>query len=54
MQTLSQNDITLFCDNICHKTEIGNLVGAVYIDLTKAFDTIGHAPGLDKYKICVH
>ena len=41
---------TLFCDNIRHEKGKGNLVGAVYINLSKAFDTIGHAIVLNKLK----
>jgi hypothetical protein len=33
---------TLQCDNIRRELESGKFVGAVYIDLSKAFDTIGH------------
>ena len=33
---------TLLCDEIRKSMDKGELVGAVYIDLSKAFDTIGH------------
>ena len=39
---------TMFCDNIARKIEKGNLVDAVYIDLSKVFDTISHAILLNK------
>ena len=39
---------TLFCDNIRREMDGGKLVGAIYIDLSKAFDTIGHALLLKK------
>ena len=32
----------LFLDNICKNVDQGHLVGAVFIDLSKAFDTISH------------
>ena len=31
---------TLFCNNICHKSDKGSFIGAVYINLSK--DTTGH------------
>ena len=33
---------TLFTDNVKRKVDEGKLVGAVFIDLTKAFDTLNH------------
>ena len=39
---------TMFCDNIPRKIYKGNSVGAVYIDLSKVFDTISHAILLNK------
>ena len=38
----------LLCDDIRSEMNKGNLVGIVYLDLSKAFDTIGHAPLLIK------
>ncbi|XP_057316810.1 uncharacterized protein LOC130657830 [Hydractinia symbiolongicarpus] len=35
--------VTLFVDNIRKEVDNGKLTGAVFIDLTKAFDTISHA-----------
>ena len=34
--------VTLFVDNIRKNIDIGKLVGAIFIDLTKAFDTVSH------------
>lgn len=34
---------TLFLDNIRKEMELGKLCGAVFVDLRKAFDTIGHS-----------
>lgn len=39
---------TLFVDNIRKEVDNGKLTGAVFIDLTKAFDTISHAVLLQK------
>ena len=35
--------VTLLVDNIRKNTDTGKLVGAVVIDLTKAFDTVSHS-----------
>ena len=39
---------TLFVDNIRKEVDSGNMVGAVFIDLSKAFDTLGHSTLLAK------
>ena len=41
---------TLFIDDVRKAVDKGKLVGALYIDLSKAFDTIGHAILLEKIK----
>eukprot|EP00794_Sanderia_malayensis_P016349 gene16349-17993_t len=33
---------TYFCDNIRRSMDQGELTGAIFVDLSKAFDTIGH------------
>ena len=35
-------------DNICESVDSGKLVGAVFIDLSKAFDTVSHSTLLEK------
>ena len=43
---------TLLCDNIDNELDNGKFVGAVYIDLSKANDTIGHGILLNKLASC--
>ena len=37
-----------FTDDIRHEVDRGNLVGAIFIDLSRAFDTINHGALLTK------
>ena len=39
---------TLFCDQIRQQMDSGKLIGAIYLDLTKAFNTISHKVLIDK------
>ena len=39
---------TFLCDEICKNVNEGKLVGAVFIDLSRAFDTINHATLLEE------
>ena len=45
---------TLFLDNIRKAVDNNQMVGAVFIDLSKAFDTIGHAILLSNYLCMVY
>ena len=37
-----------FCDNIRRSMDRGELTGAIFVDLSKAFDTIGHSTIIHK------
>ena len=39
---------TLLCNRIRQQMDTGKLIGAIYPDLTKVFDTIGHNVLIDK------
>ena len=40
---------TLLCDRIHQEIDSGKLVGVIYLDFTKAFDTIGRSLLLHKF-----
>lgn len=44
----TEHAVTIFIDSIRKKVDQGNLVGACFIDLSKAFDTISHSKLLTK------
>ena len=41
---------TLLCDDIRSSIDKGNIIGAVFIDLAKAFDTVGHWKTIRLYR----
>ena len=44
----TEHAATIFVDDIRSKVDKGQLVGAIFIDLTKAFNTISHSKLLSK------
>ena len=46
----TESATTIFTDNIKRKVNEGKMVGTVFIDLKKAFDTLSHAKILSKLK----
>ena len=40
--------LTLFIDKVRREADNRNMTGAVFVDLSKAFDTLGHSRLLDK------
>ena len=46
------NRPTLFTDHIQRELDQGKLVGEIFIDLTKAFDTISHSDLINKLSFC--
>ena len=41
-----------FCDSVRKQMSNGKLTGAVYVDLSKAFNTIGHSVLLQTFSTC--
>ena len=44
----TQTAVTFFSDSIRRNTELGQITGALFIDLRKAFDTVPHNPLISK------
>ena len=42
-QRVTEIAATLFLDEIRHNTDAGKMTGAIFVDLSKAFDTLNHA-----------